>query len=257
MATSTGQWVTSEEVAAYLGSDAPADTDQEGQQRLENAITSASDLLYSLSGRKFPGVFEAVVRPQPVIGRGIGLPAPLPPMPMGSWGSCFGPPHIRCEAPMAIGLGRAPLVEIIEVSVNGEVIDPIQYRIDDQKWLVRADCCPWPMCGCSCDNFMVQFTFGENPPQLGADAALILSAEMYRAMTPGATNCRLPARLTSITRQGVSMALIDPMDFMEKGLTGIYQVDMFITAFNPGTQIKKPMVWSPDVVNTGRRPTWP
>lgn len=248
-------WVNYSLLVEYLGADAPADDDAEGQQRLCTSIKSASELLYGLSGRKFPGVFEAVVRPQPLVApASTGRWAPLP---MSSWGFCLGPPHLRCEAPMAIGLGRSPLVSIESVTIDEEVIDPINYRIDDQKWLVRTDCCPWPMCGCTCDNFVVQFTFGEAPPQIGADAALILAAEMYRAMTPGVSDCRLPARLTSITRQGVSMALIDPMDFMDKGLTGIYQIDMFIMSYNPAKQIKKPMVWSPDVINSGRRPTWP
>jgi len=249
----TTAWVDKDAVIAYLGSDAPAEDDVEGQARLDNAITSASDLLYSLSGRKFPGVLEATVRPLPQY-RAMGYPTQR--MPNVYWGVCWGIPHTHCEAPLAIGLGRAPIVDVVEVLIDGEVYDPINYRIDDQKWLVRTDCCAWPMCGCSCDYFSVQFHFGEEPPQLGTDAALILSAEMYRALTPGA-DCRLPTRLTSITRQGVSMVLVDPMDFMEKGLTGVYQVDMFLQAYNPGKQIKKPTVFSPDVVNTGRRTTWP
>lgn len=256
MATETGQWVDIDKVIEYLGTDAPAEDDAEGQQRLEDAITSSSELLYALSGRKFPGELEATVRPfpkSPTLGgrnRNIIWPG-------NTWGVCWGYPHMICEAPTQLGLGRTPLNEIIEVVINGEVFDPINYRIEDQKWLVRTDCCAWPMCGCSCDDFTISFKFGEGPPQLGTDAALILSAEMYRFMTPGGKNCRLPSRVTSIVRQGVSIALIDPMDFMKSGLTGIYQIDMFLMAYNPGKQIKKPTVFSPDVVNAGRRQTWP
>jgi hypothetical protein len=245
----TGLWVDVEDIIAYLGSDAPAPDDIEGQARLENAAVGATELLYSLSGRKFPGIVEATVWPTPFYnpGRATLMPNPY-------WGYCFGSPHTRCEAPKAIGLGRSPLQEIIEIVIDGVELDAINYRIDNQKWLVRNDCYAWPMCGCTCDGFSVKFKWGESPPQLGVDAALILAAEMYRFMTPG-TTCRLPARLSSITRQGVSMALIDPMDFMEKGLTGVYQVDMFLQAFNPGKQIRKPIVFSPDVNNFGRRQT--
>ena len=253
MATTTG-WVDIADVIKYLGDDAPAEDDAEGQERLANAITCASELLYALSGRKFPGTLEAVVRPWPTAfseGRRVRN------WPIYTWGVCYGPPHIRCEAPTAIGLGRTPLVSIEEVVINGEVIDPLQYRIDDHKWLVRTDCCAWPMCGCTCDDFTVSFTFGDKPPELGVQAALMLSAEFYRAMTPGNKNCKLPARVTSISRQGLTIGLIDPMDFMDKGLTGIYQIDMFLLAYNPGKQIKKPTVFSPDVANSGRRQTWP
>jgi hypothetical protein len=247
-------WVDVADISDYLGVDAPAEDDAEGQQRLANAATSASELLYALSGRKFPGILSTVVRPVPYLAQ-VGTSRRVP-LPQSSWGVCWGGAHTRCESPTFIGLGRSPLIEITEVIIDGEVFDSINYRIDDAKWLVRTDCCPWPMCGCSCDYFTIDFKWGEEPPQLGADAALILAAEMYRAMTPGMT-CKLPARLTSIQRQGLTMAVIDPMDFMEKGLTGIYQVDMFLQAYNPGKQIRKPTVFSPDVINTGRRQTWP
>ena len=247
-------WTDVDSVKEYLGEDAPADGDAEAQQNLEDAIAAASELLYSLSGRKFPGVLSAIVRPVPYLAQvGTGRRVPIP---QSTWGLCWGYPHTRCEAPIFIGLGRSPLISIEEIVINDEAVDPIKYRIDDQKWLVRTDCCSWPMCGCTCDNFTVDFTWGEDPPQLGVQAAIMLAAEMYRGMTPG-MNCKLPARLTSITRQGLSFAVIDPMDFMEKGLTGIYQIDMFLQAYNPGRQIRKPTVFSPDLINTGRRQTWP
>jgi hypothetical protein len=249
-------WVDIADVIQYLGEDAPTEGDAEGQQRLENAITSASELLYSLSGRKFPGELTAVVTPRPMR-MGDYLSAPVGNhWPNSTWGLCHGVPHHRCEATASIGLGRSPLVSIQKVVIDEEVIDPSTYRIDDQKWLTRIDCRVWPLRGCTCSDFIIDFTFGENPPQLGTDAALILSAEMYRAMTPG-TTCRLPARLTSITRQGISMAVIDPMDFMDKGLTGVYQIDMFLQAYNPGRHIRKPTVYSPDVPNVGHQQTWP
>jgi hypothetical protein len=252
----TTAWVDIADVIKYLGADAPEEGDAEGQQRLEDAITSASELLYSLSGRKFPGELTAIVRPQPMRMSEYLHSRVSHNWPSYTWGLCHGSPHRRCEAPVSIGLGRSPLVSIQGVVIDEEVIDPSTYRIDDQKWLTRTDCGAWPLCGCTCDTFMIDFTFGEKPPQLGADAALILAAEMYRAMTPGAT-CKLPARLTSIQRQGISMAVIDPMDFMDKGLTGVYQIDMFLQAYNPGRHIRKPTVWSPDVPNAGHQQTWP
>jgi hypothetical protein len=260
MATTT-DWVTLDQMMEYLGSDAPDDTT--GEARLANAISSASESLYALSGRKFPGILQATVRPTarmeqvPYPERRPGQIGSLS-WPNQTWGWCYGGLHLTCSNPTSIGLGRGPIISVEEVVLHEEILDPINYRVEDQKWLVRSDCSGWPTCGCeSChDPFMVSFTFGEEPPQLGIDAATILSAELYRANTPNQV-CKLPVRLTSITRQGVTMAVIDSMDFFKNGLTGNYQVDLFIKTFNPAQQIRKPIAFSPDMINTGRRTTWP
>lgn len=249
-------WIDKDSVIDYLGNDAPAADDVDGQARLDDAIISASECLYALSGRKFPGIKQSVVRPVARLEQSPEFATNLP-WPMNSWGFCCGGIHATCYAPRFIGLGRSPIVSIEEITIGGDVVDPINYRVDDQKWLMKTDCCSgWPTCG-DCGDFIVSFTFGQNPPQMGKDAALVMSAEIYRAMTPGVSQCKLPARLTSITRQGVSFAVIDPMDFLNNGLTGVYQIDMFINAFNPARQIRKPLVWSPDMVNTAKRQTWP
>lgn len=245
-------WVDIQEVIDYLGADAPASDDAAGQARLADSITSASELLYGLSGRKFAGELQSVVLPQAQFEpRHVTVPT----WPSSSWGICFGQPHVMCIVPRSIGLGRSPIVSINSVTIDDTVLDPTEYRIDDKQWLTRLPCCVgWPMCGCGCDSFVVDFQWGQDPPQMGVDAATVVSAEMYRAKTPG-MNCKLPARLTSITRQGVSMALIDPMDFIKEGKTGIYQVDMFLQAYNPARQIKPPLVFSPDISTYARRPS--
>ncbi len=263
-------WVTKEQLSTFLGGDAP--NDGPGQALLQEQIDVAVELLYSLSGRQFPGSVNAIVRPTSrpencpdlvydrwlAAGGGFGWNAAW------HWGTCLGGLGCTgCCGPTAIGLGRSPISEIEWVQINGEEIDPSEYRVDDGKWLVRQTCCDgWPTCqDLSCPlgdpcTFGVNFTFGQDPPKAGAQAALILAAEFYRDATPGLT-CRLPQRITSITRQGVSFAIMDPQTFLSQGRTGLYQVDLFISAYNPTGQIRRPMVFSPDVPNTARRQTWP
>jgi hypothetical protein len=163
-----------------------------------------------------------------------------------------------------IGLGRSPLISIEEVTIDAGTLDSGSYRIDDGKWLVRQDSQGWPTCqdlgrpiGDPC-TFSVSFTFGQAPPKAGENAAALLASEAYKSQTPSlAGSCKLPSRISSITRQGVSMAVLDPMSFMKDGFTGIYAIDLFIRAYNPSKQIRKPMVYSPDMANLGRRQTWP
>jgi hypothetical protein len=263
-------WITLDEVKAILGSDAP--TTPEGDAALQANIDSAVELLYALSGRQFAGAMSSVVRPtsrpqqtqdyrfsQWMLGYGFAFGWNAAWM----WGVCSGCQYTGCCGPSMIGLGRSPIISVEQVLIDGGVIDPSEYRIDDAKWLQRQDGCGgWPTCqnlAATTDKpctFEVSFTWNQDPPQMGKHAAGQLASEFYKADTPG-LNCSLPARITSITRQGISFAVLDPQTFMDKGLTGNYQIDMFIKAYNPAGTVRKPMVFSPDVANLARRQTWP
>lgn len=88
---------------------------------------------------------------------------------------------------------------------------------------------------------------GQNPPASGRRAAAALAAELVRgdpeyAKTEGADDVRPPFRITSITRQGVSYTYANPNDSTKEGLTGIYEVDLFLRAVNPGSARSQPKV---------------
>lgn len=78
---------------------------------------------------------------------------------------------------------------------------------------------------------------GQNPPPIGRSAAAALAAEMLRGdpryAALGAGDTRPDARLTSITRQGVTMEFVDPAALFQSGMTGVYSVDLFLRAINP------------------------
>jgi hypothetical protein len=263
-------WITLDEAKTILGPDAP--TTPEGDAALQDNIDSAVELLYSLSGRQFPGTMSSTVRPtarpyqidarshaanmQAQVGWYGGW------SPSWLWGICSGCNYTNCCGPDTIGLGRSPVISVEQVQIDADILDPSEYRIDESKWLVRTCYGGWPTCqklscpiGDPC-TFEVQFTWGQDPPQIGKSAAGKLSTELYKADQPGLA-CTLPQRITSITRQGVSIAILDPQTFLDKGLTGNYQIDIFIKAYNPGGQVRRPTVFSPDVANTARRQTWP
>jgi hypothetical protein len=268
MTSPSDSWVTLDEVKTILGSDAP--TTSGGDASLQANIDAAVELLYALSGRQFPGLVSAVVRP-------TSLPRLTPDFTFSKfmftngfasgwnsawlWGRCIGGGHGGCCGQSHIGLGRTPIVSIEEILIDGNVLDPSEYHVDDAKWLVR-NCGGWPTCqnlGCPTTDpctFSVDFTWGQNPPQSGQRAAGLLAAELYKADTPGLT-CALPQRVTSISRQGVSFAVLDSQTFLQKNLTGIYNIDTFIMAYNPSGSMRRPTVFSPDVPNVARRSTWP
>jgi hypothetical protein len=266
-------WVPVQTVSDYLGADAPAADDTVGQAMLLAQTQAATELLYALSGRQFPGVLTAYARPtaRPEQVTDVVWSHTLRYLGYGGsynsswlWGICVGCGNTGCGGPYMIGLGRSPLISIEEIQINGDILDPSEYRIDDAKWLVRVGSAGWP----TCQNlaaplgddatFGVSFTFGQNPPQLGMNACTLLASELYRGATPSlAATCSLPRRVTSVTRQGVSISILDSMQYVKDGYTGVPSIDMFITAYNPGNSVRRPMVFSPDLVNTARRETWP
>jgi hypothetical protein len=132
------------------------------------------------------------------------------------------------------------------------------YRIDDYRYLVRTDGEAWPCCQdlladpVNDDNtFSVSYTYGSAPPAAGVLAAADLACELAKSCA--GQECTLPSRVQSITRQGMSMVLLDPFDFLERGKVGIYTVDLFLRAYNPSGLRRPSRVLSPDIGQRARR----
>ena len=102
--------------------------------------------------------------------------------------------------------------------------------------------------------FSVDFDYGFAPPPAGVRAAADLACQLALSCDPATVGeCKLPQRVTSITRQGVSMVVLDPFDFLEEGRTGVYTVDLFLKTYNPTRNRRPPAVWSPDIGRRTRR----
>jgi hypothetical protein len=211
---------------------------------LENMLLVASETLYVLSGRQFRGSgCEATVRPE--------FPC----------GVNYGP----CGGPFEIVLPHYPVTEVTEVKVrqthNGdlETLTEDQYRLDNHSTLVRLQDADdiyrgWPRQEIRQNSngigryLEVTYTYGQAPPLLGKQAAAVLACEFALACDPdAATKCRLPKKVQSIVRQGVSMEFIDPEQFLAEDLTGIYETDIFLRVFNPAKLRRRASVWSPDL----------
>jgi hypothetical protein len=151
-------------------------------------------------------------------------------------------------------------VDVLAVRIDGALLPETEYRVDDRRWLVRLD--PegeaWPSCqdltaaDTAPDTFSVQFTYGIDPPAAGVLAAATLACELALACA-GSDSCRLPRRVQQITRDGVSMALLDPLTMFDEGRFGIPEVDMFIATYNPKKLQRRASVVSPHLRRPVRR----
>jgi hypothetical protein len=142
-----------------------------------------------------------------------------------------------------------------EVVLDGVVLDPSTYRVDNNNRLVRTDGGHWPVCqDMNLDSgegtFLVTYLDGNPVDGVGAMVGGVLAAEFAQACLSG--ECALPNRVQQITRAGISQEL-DP-DMFQNGNTGNQTVDAYIRIWNPTDSLPSG-IYSPDAPRA-RRTTW-
>ena len=136
---------------------------------------------------------------------------------------------------------------VYEVRLDGAVLAPSAWRVDDGFRLVRTDGGDWPKCQDmaadedSPGSFVVYWKEGSAPDGLVAWAAGLLAIEYARACM--GLDCGLPDGVTSVTRQGVSWEIATSI--FDEGLTGIREVDAVVRIYNPYGLRTPPRVWTP------------
>jgi hypothetical protein len=234
--------------------------DPAAAQALWEAI--ASDLLWNWTGRVF-GVCEAVVRPcgaqcvesstgwSTYWGRGPGYD-PLfpgggprggipfyPVLVAGQWFNmvcgCVGFCQCTPAGPEVISL-PGPVQSVTEVRIDGAALPPESYRLERKRWLIRTDGGVWPRCqnmladpATDLDTFEVTYQRGIPVPIGGQVAAGRLACELALAAC-GSEECALPERMTTITRQGVTVGFADTYEDLKSGGTGIYSIDTWVAS---------------------------
>lgn len=234
------------------------------------AVTT--EILWAITGRRF-GVCPVTVRPckapcdtygrrpaYPYVG-GAGAGSFSPALVDGAWINGCGQCVTDCGCgPLCEVVLPGPVDQIIAVRLDGDVVPAAGYRVDDHRRLVRTDGECWPYCqhldqpDTEPGTFSVTYGLGIPVPAAGRYAAGVYACELIKACVGEA--CRLPRRVTQVTRQGVTWQLLDPFEFLENGLTGLYEVDAWVKAVNPDGLSRAARVYSPDV-RPPRRTTWP
>jgi hypothetical protein len=209
--------------------------------RAEEALAAASHILWSLSGRKYSGShnvvefydvssglgsFDRLVQSQAALFASSGYT-----------NSC-----VNCGFPHRMRLRHQPVQRVLSVEINGTVVDPSEYALLNHAILGFV---PGHLaCVASCVR--VSYIWGTNPPAGGRAAATMLAEQLLLAWDND-DECRLPARVTNVSRQGVSWTILDPQDFLNDGRTGIYTIDLFLKSVNPDKARRPARVFSPDL----------
>lgn len=227
----------------------------------DNVIEAATEYLWNWSGRRY-GLCTNTVRP---CRYDCFRPTTYGPVYRGSvpysayrFGDpLFLPCTSNCSGPCACGDVEEvelpkPVDSVSQVLLDGAVLDPSAYRVDNNRWLVRTDGGSWPRCqdmesnpASDPNTFAVTYDQGVPVPSGGQIAAGTLSCEFAKKLCDDST-CQLPERITSITREGVSLTIQDSFDnLFSTGTTGLFLVDGWLASvmsFKRGSRISSPDV---------------
>jgi len=208
---------------------------------VDRGLLAASEILYRLSGGRWRGtgctrtlVVEAGPRGE--------LPLPLP---------GTGQRPASRHPGSRLTLPDYPVTSVTSVHVNTILLPAVSYRLENGRWLRRLDGAGDPIAWTG-SEVQVIYAFGAAPPYGGARAAEVLGVEIALALA-GSESCALPQRVQTITRQGMTVAMLDPQDYLREGLSGLPEVDLWLAAVNPGKLRRPSTVWSPDVDRTTTR----
>lgn len=167
----------------------------------------------------------------------------------GLWRNCECGGGCDCKPRCQVKL-PSPVANVTQVMVDGVIIATSAWRVDDNQWLVRTDGNCWPECQDynvdvpATGTMQVTYQRGNPVPQAVLDAAATLACEFGKACAGEA--CRLPNRMTTLTRQGVSVSFADFDQLLNRGLTGIAEIDQVIVADNPYALKARPFFSSYD-----------
>lgn len=262
-------WIDGSDVADCCSVEESSDT-----SIFDSAAELASEILFNLSLRRYPGICERTVRPcRPtcacpwqILSRGyvVWNPNWYGAWGWGSWMYGDGWDQSCGCTPLSRVLLAGYVQEIVEVVIDGVVVDPNTYRVDNHRWLtrVRTDSDdPWPHWpGCQDltlpesepGTWAVTYTYGKEPSLAATEAAKELACEFYKQCS--GQPCALPANTTRVVRQGVVIEKNATFNWaFQRGTgriprgwaTGMPKVDAFLNAYNPSGLSRIPIFWSP------------
>jgi hypothetical protein len=227
---------------------APCNTYDFPTDLLDDWLLIASDGLYELTRRRWPGECQATIRP---------CERALCP--------CRSE-RCSCRALDQVDLQpHGQVVEVDSVTIDGATLDPARYRLDEGRWLVYIptgddDRDGWPRhqrldrALTEPDTWAIAYTYGAAPPLGGVKAAAALGCQLALSCHPDssvASRCQLPKAVTNISRQGLTIARPNPAALFPGGITGLSAVDWWVATVNRGAAIRPATVFVP-----GQAPTY-
>jgi hypothetical protein len=129
----------------------------------------------------------------------------------------------------------------------------------DRRLLVRANGVQWPASQdlsrplTSPGSWGILYESGTAVPVEAKMAARALACELIRGLVPGAGACAIPDRVNSLTRQGSSLAVMDPNEFLKDGWTGVRITDLWLASLKARRSNRRASILGPDNLRGARQ----
>ena len=201
----------------------------------QSAVEFASFVLYKLTAEKYTGIQTTIE----VYTSDYTLSTTTVPSLID--GKMYNFPKFS-DGDRNLRLRHTPVRSVQSVYHLGSLMDPSEYSLRNNSYLVRKNALPWVLD--PVHELEVSYTYGTPPPAAGKRAAIRLANELILSDL-GSAQCALPERISSVSRQGVSYTVLDPQEFISNGKVGIYEIDLFLAAVNPHKAKKRPKVFVP------------
>jgi hypothetical protein len=242
------------------------------------AIAVATDLLFTLSGRQFRSG-RSLIRPTPIDSAYGNQSYLYPYSSMSGYGAAWG--FAAGWAWTAMGMGwwqggqdlsevvlQGPVQRINQVWVDGDLLSADNYTLYDGRRLVRnvdttgqtTGAWPWnqqlqlPLT--EPGTWAIDYDWGRPPPASGKAACIELAVEVAQSLS-GQDTTRLPARVISVSTQGVATAVGDALTYIRESMVGIPLVDLFLQAHNPSKLRRRTIMIGPNSQQGREMATWP
>lgn len=205
---------------------------------IELMIDQASDILSLVTGGVVSGICTVTVRPVNLC-HDPYIDSMYPPR---DWRRQFGGIN---TIPL-----RGPNTDIVEVVVDGVVLNPSEYGLLDNQYLYRKAGC-WPQRNdltspaTQTNTFEITYRFGREPDKLTRMACIELACELLKDVKGKASS--LPRGVTSASIQGASISVRNRADALRSGDEQIPVVARFMSIYaNDGVNMVAG-VWAPEL----------
>ena len=208
----------------------------------QTAVEYATFVLYKLTAEKYPGI-SRTTESYVAESRGSSHADPVSTEALQNIQRIGVPTSI--QYPKRLYLRGTPVHEVFSVHYGETLLDDSEYILFNKRFLKLRNGVIWNY-ACDQRGITVDYSYGMLPPQAGILAATTLANELLILMGEGSdmNQCRIPERVRSVSREGISFDMIDPQEFMDEGKTGIWEIDLFIRTANPSRAKKQPRLLS-------------
>lgn len=196
-------------------------------------ITLASQVLFELTGRRWPGRCTTEDE-RPCVRHYVGC--------------------CDCGSTTAVRLSNGPVhADSLTVTVDGVVLDTSEYALARNRYLIGMaqpgggirrtfPCCQdlgRPLG--ELDTWSVTYDWGHLPPSGSVLPTVMLARDYANACGSGGScaACSIPDDVISLVRQGLSMSLPDPRALASEGWTGVGLTDAWLASLRYGASRRR------------------